>query len=68
MKDLLSKEHYSYKIPTLIINSSAYVPSIDTPQYGLHPILLENLDFSKIQTPDKYVEGGGSTVKTRIVN
>ena len=35
MKDLLSKEHYSYKIHTLLMKSSAYPPL--TPLYGLPP-------------------------------
>ena len=26
MKDLLSKEHYSYKIHTLLMKSSSYLP------------------------------------------
>ena len=32
MEDLLSKEHYCYKIHTLLMESSAYpLPSIDDP-------------------------------------
>ena len=31
MNDLLSKEHYCYKIHTLLTKSTAYPPSIDNP-------------------------------------
>ena len=38
MKDLLSKEHYCYKI----YNEKQWLPpSIDNPLYGLPPILSE---------------------------
>ena len=37
MKDLLSKEHYCYKIHTVLMKSIAYPPSIDNPLYGLPP-------------------------------
>ena len=36
MKDMLSKEHYCYKIHTSLMESSA-PPSIDSPLYGLIP-------------------------------
>ena len=60
MKDLLSKEHYCYKIHTLLMKSSAYPsPSIDTspPIWATPlPFLQENCDppfydFSDIPTP-----------------
>ena len=60
MKDLLSKEHYCYKMHALALKRSAYSPSIDnTPIMEYPPILQENLDpppppfydFSKIPTP-----------------
>ena len=35
MKNLLSKEHYSYKIQALLMKSSAYPLSADKPLYGL---------------------------------
>ena len=39
MKDLLSKDHYCYKIHTLLMKPSAYKPpSIDNFLYGLLPI------------------------------
>ena len=39
MKDLLSKDHYCYKIHTLLMKPSAYnPPSIDNFLYGLPPI------------------------------
>ena len=48
MKDgeLLSKEHYCYKIHTLQMKSSAYPHSTDVnPLYGLpRPLLQENRD------------------------
>ena len=38
MEDLLSKEHYCYKIHTLLMESGAYpLPSIDTPPYMDYP-------------------------------
>ena len=46
MKDLLSKDHYCYKIHTLLMKSSAYSPSIDNPLYGL-PTRI----YKKILTP-----------------
>ena len=36
MKDMLSKEHYSYKIHTLLMKSSAYTPLL---------FLQKNLDL-----------------------
>ena len=45
MKDLLSKEHYCYKMHALALKRSAYSPSIDnTPIMEYPPILQENLD------------------------
>ena len=45
MKDLLSKEHHSYKIYTLLMKSSAYhpLPSLGSPPsiYRLHPPFLD---------------------------
>ena len=43
MKNLLSKEHYCYKIHTLLMKSSAYPhPSIDNPLYELpRPSILQ---------------------------
>ena len=38
MEELLSKEHYCYKIDILLMKSNAYTPSIDNPLYGLPPI------------------------------
>ena len=44
MKDLVSKEHYSYKIHTLLMESSAYPSSIDnSPCMDYPPLLQENL-------------------------
>ena len=45
MKDLLSKEHCYYKIDTLLMKSSAYLPYIDSPPIWntLHPFLQGNL-------------------------
>ena len=59
MKDLLSKEHYCYKMHALALKRSAYSPSIDnTPIMEYPPILQENLDppppsmiFQKFQPP-----------------
>ena len=55
MKDLLSKEHYCYKIYTLLVKSSAHSPYIDNPLDVLPPppFLKVNpvppfYDFSKI--------------------
>ena len=54
MEDLLSKEHYCYKIHGSLMTSSAYPPSVDNPLYGLPPppppppppaFLQEKLDF-----------------------
>ena len=59
MKYVLSKEHFSYKILTLLMESSIY----PRPLYGQPPppYLHENLnhpfyDFSKISNP--YKQGG----------
>ena len=57
MEDLLSKEHYCYKIHALLMKSSAYPTSIDNPPiWTTPPFLQENLDplfydFSKIPIP-----------------
>ena len=46
MKDLLSKEHYCYKIHTLLMKSSAYLLFYRhlSPDMGYPPFLQENLD------------------------
>ena len=57
MKDLLSKEHYSYKIHTLLMESRAYRPFYREPPYmNYPPFLQESLDspsmtFQKSQPP-----------------
>ena len=44
MKDLLSKDHYSYKIHTLLIKAIAYSPRLKSnPQYGVPPIFTEKI-------------------------
>ena len=50
MKDLLSKEHSSYKIHTLLMKSTSLPPhlSIDNLQENLDPPFY---DFSKIPIP-----------------
>ena len=61
MKDLLSKEHYCYKIHTLM-KGSAYppFPPVLAPLYGLPPpFLQENLDPPS-NTPIN--KGGGHTM------
>ena len=44
MKDLLSKEHYYYKIHTLLMKIIAYPRSIDNPYMDYPPFLQENLE------------------------
>ena len=48
MKDLLSKEHYCYKIHTLLMKSSAYPPpippSMGTPSIWTTPSIFKYLD------------------------
>ena len=61
MKDLLSKEHYCFKIHTLPMKDSAYIPFGRQPPYMDYPppFLQKNLeppylyDFLKISTPLK---------------
>ena len=63
MKDLLNKEHYCYKIHTLLTKSGVYSPpSVENPSpslYGLPPTILPGncdppfYDFSKISNPYK---------------
>ena len=60
MKELLSKEHHCYKIHTLLMKSSAYLPPFyrQPAIWTTPPFLKENLDppfhdFSKIQSPYK---------------
>ena len=63
MKDLMSKDHYCYKIHTLLMNSSASPPSIDNPSYMDSPPVLTRkslplfYDFSKV--PPSINKGGG---------
>ena len=44
MKDLLSKEHYCYKIHTSLSKSTGYPACYKQPLYGLPPFLQENPD------------------------
>ena len=49
MKDLLSKEHYCYKIHTLPMKSSAYLPFLQTnPHFHKKILILPCYDFSNI--------------------
>ena len=50
MKDLLSKEHYCYKIHTLLMKISAYPFPIDKPPLWATalPLLQKNLDTPAI--------------------
>ena len=58
MKDLLSKEHYCYKLHTLLMKNSAYPLFYSQPPYMVYtrhfckkkfnPLFC---DFSKISTP-----------------
>ena len=62
MKDLMSKDHYCYKIHTLLMNSSASPPSIDNPIYMDYPRFYKKIfalfyDFSKV--PPSINKGGG---------
>ena len=47
MKDLLSNEHYSYKIHTLLMNRSAYPSSIDNLIHFYKKILISTSIFQK---------------------
>ena len=66
MKDLLSKEHYCYKIHALRMKSNAYLLFYRQPPYmGYPPFLKENLHppsmiFQKSQPP---VNEGGDLLK-----
>ena len=57
MKDLLSTEHYCYKIHTLLMKSNAYLLFYrQSPYMGYPPFSQENLDppffdLSKIPSP-----------------
>ena len=53
MQELLSKEHYCYKIDTsLMENSALSLPQTTPPIWITLPFLQENLDdFSEISTP-----------------
>ena len=52
MKDLLSKEHYSYEIDTLLMKSSASLPYMDNPPTnnggGSHYGMIRHLSASFI--------------------
>ena len=68
MKDFLNKEHYCYKMHTLLMKSSAFLPSfIGNPLYGLllhfyKKILIPPFyDFLKISSPLK-TRGGSHYV------
>ena len=71
MKDLLSKEHYCYKIHTLLIKSSASPFFYRQPSYIEYPnlhfykeILISFFyDFSKLSTP-LWIRWGVGTMKT----
>ena len=71
MKDLPSKEHYPYKIHTLLTKSSAYPPSIDNPL--LHGHFYKNIlippfyDFSEIPFPPINKGGRVHTANTPII-
>ena len=66
MEDLLSKEHYCYKIHGSLMTSSAYPPSVDNSLYGPPPpphsykknLIPPFYDFSKVPnlppTPPPY--------------
>ena len=68
MKDLPSKEHYPYKIHTLLTKSSAYPPSTDNPLLYGHfykNILIPPFcDFSEIPFPPINKGGRVHTVQT----
>ena len=51
MKDLLSKEHYCYKIQTPLTTSSAFLPFIDNPPPAPHPNGLPLHFYKKILPP-----------------
>ena len=51
MKNLLSKEHYCYKIYALLTKSSVYPPPIDNLQYGLPPTPPPPHFYKKISIP-----------------
>ena len=55
MKNLVSKEHYCFKIHALLMKSSAYLPFIDNPLYGLPLVFTtkSSMVFQKSQTPYK---------------
>ena len=57
MNDLLSKDHYCYKIYTLLMKSSAYPISIDNPAVWATPyfykkiLIPTSMVFQKSQPP-----------------
>ena len=56
MKNLVSKEHYCFKIHALLMKSSACLPFIDNPLYEL-PLAFttkSSMIFQIFQTPYKY--------------
>ena len=77
MKDLLSKEHYCYKIHTLLMKSSTYLlfyrhSNTLHPYMGYLPFLPENLDptfydFLKIPSPP-ISKGEDGEVTLRILH
>ena len=72
MKDLMSKDHYCYKIHTLLMNSSASPPFYRQPHlYGLSPCFYKKIfalfyDFSKVPPSINKGRGLGFTLFVSI--
>ena len=59
MKDFLSKEHYCYKIHTLLMKGSAY-PHLRGQFYSVHPLLSVG-GWGRAQPPTKFSRRGSLT-------